>query len=161
MGVVQQSRGLNSPVLNRYFVQEGDYIFREGAPGDKAFIVQDGAVEIFKHKREGEVLLGTVATGGIFGEMSLIDDKPRMASARASKPSTLIVIGRGMFTEKLANCDPFLSGLMKILAGNIRMLSDAVAGNHELGVTDEVPIATVAELAAESAAREATVASLS
>lgn len=133
MGVIQQSSRIDSPVLNRYFIQEGDYVFREGARGDKAYIVQDGAIEIFKQKGDDEICLGTVSKGGIFGEMSLIDDEPRMASARAVAPSTLIVVGRKLFSDKLATCDPFLVGLMKILANNVRRLSDVVAGNRSLG----------------------------
>ena len=59
----------------------------------------------------------------MFGEMALIDSKPRMAMARCSKGSTIIVVSRAMFEQKLAKSDPFIRGLLNILVNNIRELS--------------------------------------
>ncbi|MBI2584595.1 MAG: cyclic nucleotide-binding domain-containing protein [Rhodospirillales bacterium] len=110
-------------VLQRQTLQAGDRIFKEGDEGNQAYVVQAGEVEIFKVVDGKEVVLGRVGQGGIFGEMALIDSKPRMASARASKGSTIIVVTRDMFEQKLNKTDPFIRGLLNILVENIRIMT--------------------------------------
>ena len=70
-------------------MQAGEALFQEGDQGDRAYVVQEGNVDIVKNGVDGEVILGTVEKGGIFGEMALIDDQPRMATAIAADKSTL------------------------------------------------------------------------
>ncbi len=110
-------------VLQRQTLQAGDRIFKEGDEGNTAYVVQAGEIEIFKTVDDKEVVLGRVGQGAIFGEMALIDSKPRMAGARASKGSTVIVITRAMFEEKLHKADPFIRGLLNILVDNIRSMT--------------------------------------
>ena len=115
---------MSESILQRQTFQAGDRIFKEGDEGNMAYVVQSGEVEIFKTIDDKEVILGTVGQGGIFGEMALIDAQPRMAAARASKGSTIIVVTRGMFEQKMAKADPFIRGLLNILVDNIRTLSN-------------------------------------
>lgn len=112
-----------SVVLERQTLSVGETIFSEGESGERAYIVENGVVEVFSMKDGKKVVFGTISKGGIFGEMALIDDKPRMATARVIEASTIIVISRNMFQEKLARTDPFIRGLLKIFAGNIRAMS--------------------------------------
>jgi len=112
-----------SQVLQRQSYKPGDKIFKEGDEGNLAYVVQDGEVEIVKIIDGHETVLGSVGKGGIFGEMALIDSKPRMAAARASRGTTIICVTRQMFEEKLRKSDPFIRGLLNILAENIRSIS--------------------------------------
>jgi len=112
-----------NPVLQRQTLQAGDRIFKEGDEGNTAYVVQSGEVEIFKIVDGKEVVLGRVGQGAIFGEMALIDSKPRMAGARATKGSTIIVVTRDMFEQKLSKTDPFIRGLLNILVNNIRTMT--------------------------------------
>jgi CRP-like cAMP-binding protein len=115
---------MSDTVLQRQTFQAGDRIFKEGDEGNMAFIVQSGEVEIYK-EIDGKIkVLGTIGQGGIFGEMALIDAKPRMAAARASKGATIILVNRGLFEQKLNKADPFIKGLLNILVENIRRMSD-------------------------------------
>ena len=116
-------------ILQRQTYQAGDRIFKEGDEGNMAYIVQSGEVEIVKEIDRVETVLGTVGQGGIFGEMALIDDQPRMATARAASGATLIVIDRTMFHGKLAKCDPFIRGLLGIFAKNIRSMVERQLGS--------------------------------
>ena len=75
---------MDNQVLERRTCQPGDRIFREGDPGNQAYVAQTGEVELIKTVDEKEVVIGTVGQGGIFGEMALVDDAPRMVMARAS-----------------------------------------------------------------------------
>lgn len=103
-------------------MQAGEALFQEGDQGDRAYVVQEGNVDIVKNGVDGEVILGTVEKGGIFGEMALIDDQPRMASAIAADTSTVIVNSRDGFQRKLQKCDPFVRGLLGIFVKNIRSM---------------------------------------
>lgn len=116
----------NDQVIERKVYAEGDTIFKQGSTGRTAFIVQKGAVDIFHATPDGtEKHLANIGVGAIFGEMALIDDKPRMASARASEPTTVIVVTEQMFLHKLDQADPFVRGLMHIMADTIRSMSNS------------------------------------
>ena len=104
----------------RQDLQTGQEIFLEGDIGVSAYIVQSGEVEIFKNVDGEEKVLGRVGSGGIIGEMSLIDNSRRMASARASQDTTAIVVTLANFKQKLDKADPFLRALLKIMAEQIR-----------------------------------------
>ena len=129
-------------VLERRTYETGQKIFDEGQVGNQAYIVQSGRVEIVKVVEEEETVLGAIGQGGMFGEMALIDNKPRMATARAAEMTTLIFITRMMFEQKMVKSDPFVRGLIKILVGNIRSLSAELerkaSGVGELTDTAEV-----------------------
>lgn len=107
-------------ILERRTCRIDEKIFVEGGEGDRAYIIQDGLIEI-SHMKDGQpASLGTLGKGAIFGEMALLDDRPRMATATAVDPTTLIVINREMFDAKMKKTDPFIRGLLKILADNVR-----------------------------------------
>ncbi len=111
---------MDPTILQRQRYGPGDQIFKEGDEGRLAYVVEEGEVEVFKTIDDQEQVLGTVGKDGIFGEMALIDNKPRMAAARASTSSTIICVTRQMFDEKVNQADPFIRGLLKILADNNR-----------------------------------------
>lgn len=110
-------------VMDRQVFGAGQIIFREGKPGGNAFVVQEGQVEIYKEVEGREVVLGRVEPGGLFGEMALIDDKPRMASARAGTRTVLIAISRGQLDRKLERTDGFVRAVLRILMGNYRQMA--------------------------------------
>ena len=134
-------------ILKRQTFETGQNIFNEGQVGNQAYIVQSGRVEIVKMIEDRETILGTIGEGGMFGEMALIDEKPRMAKARAAEMTTLIVVSRMMFEQKMMKADSFVRGLLKILVGNIRSLSAELergaSGVSELTETAEVAEAEV------------------
>ena len=114
---------MSDTILQRQTYQAGNRIFKEGDEGNIAYVVESGEVEIFKTVDGVETVLGTVGKGGIFGEMALIDSQPRMAGARAKKGSTVVLVSRAMFEQKLNKADPFIKGLLNIFVQHIRTLS--------------------------------------
>lgn len=117
-------------VLERTTCPPGTKIFKEGDVGDRAYVIQEGQVEIIKATGDGEVVLATIGKGSIFGEMALIDSGTRMATARAATACTLIVVTRPAFERKLAKTDPFIRGLLKILVQNVRTASTVGAAGR-------------------------------
>jgi len=112
--------------VERRVYYPGDTIFREGETGECAFIVQEGMVEISRDDGGNTAVLGSIGKGGIFGEMALIDNSPRMATAKASKQSTLMIVTSAAFHAKLKTADPFVRGLLNIFAKNIRAMGKQI-----------------------------------
>ena len=107
-------------VLDRRSYEDGKAIFKQGDNGDAAFVVELGEVAIIKEIDGETVRLGTIKQGGIFGEMSVIDDTPRMATAIAVGHVILVRVPKAVFAQKLTGCDPFIRGLITIFLNNIR-----------------------------------------
>ncbi len=111
-------------ILHREVFQAGTVIIREGTPGSRAYIIETGKVAIWQDLGGERRTLGVIGEGGIFGEMALIDNQPRMASASAVIDTTCLVVGEDIFKAKLDAADPFLVGLLRIFVRNIRSLSE-------------------------------------
>lgn len=78
-------------------VASEELVFAEQDLGDEMYLVRSGRVNIF-HDIDGELsLLETVGPGGYFGEMAIIDDLPRSATATAAEPSSLLVLHKNDF----------------------------------------------------------------
>lgn len=152
--VPSQTGGLQ--VLDRSVFPEGSTVFREGDNGSRAYIVQRGRIEFYRDVDGTNVLLGSVGKGGIFGEMALIDDKPRMATAVVAEAAVCIVISEAVFQKKLGATDPFLSGVLRVLVENIRSIQDqkqkTAHSETNRSTAEEKAAALMDELAAQDAA---------
>ena len=83
----------------------GKLLFAEGSPGDKAYVIQEGQLEVIKHSSGREVLLSVRHAEEVIGEISLIEAAPRMAGVRARTKAILLAIGQDQF-EHLLNTSP-------------------------------------------------------
>lgn len=116
-------------VLDRKVLSPGQTLFRMGEAGDRAYLVQEGVIDIIRELPDGrDVVLGQVTRGGIFGEMALVDDQPRMATARCKEKAVLVVVTRDQFQQKLEAADPFIRALLKIFVQNIRSITKKAIG---------------------------------
>ena len=79
-------------MVEEVHLSAGEELFAEGSPGDWAYIVQGGQLEVIKASSGREVLLNVLQPGEVVGEMALLEDKPRMASVRARTDSELLGI---------------------------------------------------------------------
>lgn len=119
---------MNEPNNSRRKVfQPGTLIFAEGEAGDAAYVVEYGRVAIFKTVMGQRVDLGGVIQGGIFGEMALIDDQPRMASAMAEVETACVVIGKDRLHEQLEQAPKGVRVIVNALLANIRLMGAELA----------------------------------
>ncbi|MGJ3260858.1 MAG: cyclic nucleotide-binding domain-containing protein [Rhodospirillales bacterium] len=107
-------------ILERRTLKNGDTVFREGEQGSSAFVVQQGEIIIEKMVDGEQKVLATIGPGGVFGEMALIDEKPRMATARVKGGATVMTITKAMYQDKLKKTDPFIRALLRILVETVR-----------------------------------------
>ncbi|HEX7973680.1 MAG TPA: ATP-binding protein, partial [Anaerolineales bacterium] len=86
-------------MVNEVLLPRGAELFAEGSPGDQAYVIKEGQIEIVKFSAGREVLLAVRKAGEVIGEMALLDAAPRMASARARADSQLIVINQDQLDQ--------------------------------------------------------------
>lgn len=94
----------------------GQTIFREGDPGDVLYIVIEGEVTILI---DGQPL-ETLGPGDILGEMALIEDRPRSATALATTDCLLTLVTRQHFLTLIQRTPMFALQVMRVLAHRLR-----------------------------------------
>ncbi len=100
----------------------GDQLFEEGDRADKFYVVTEGAVEIVKHvPAGGEEKLAVRRAGEVFGEMALLNDAPRFATARAAEDCECLTLSSRDF-ERLMGGDSLFLRMMRILSQALRAL---------------------------------------
>ncbi|MFQ5958517.1 MAG: Crp/Fnr family transcriptional regulator [Alphaproteobacteria bacterium] len=106
----------------------GETIFREGDPADYAYLIHSGRVEIIKETGEGPVRLAFLGEGDMFGEMGVLDERPRSATARACEPVVASAIDQNAFLTMLV-CRPRDSlAVLRAVFERLRSMNQWVAG---------------------------------
>jgi CRP/FNR family transcriptional regulator, cyclic AMP receptor protein len=109
----------------------GRVIIEEGSRGTSAFIILSGTAEVFKKSGDREVTLATLGIGQVFGEMGLIEDRPRSASVRSKSELRVRMIDRKHFNHLLPTKPAVLIPIMKSLFERLRQASDMLAEKAE------------------------------
>lgn len=107
--------------------QPGETVIDEGNKGTSAFIIISGAAEVFKKSGSREISIAKLGEGQVFGEMGLIEDRPRSATIKAFSELKTRVINREHFNELLRTKPSVLIPIMKSLFERLRQASDMLA----------------------------------
>ena len=107
--------------LNREVYVAGEYIFHEGEQGDCAYIIESGSVAIFMAAQDPVHPIAQVNSGEIFGEVALLDEQPRTASARCVEKTVLIPIQRKLVNTLLNKTDPIIRSLLLFVLERYRV----------------------------------------
>jgi CRP-like cAMP-binding protein len=94
-------------------------LFSECEPGDELYIIQKGSVKITKIVDNNEVLLAVLKAGDIFGEMALLESKPRSASAIAYEDCMVMAVNRANFQHMVSTQPQMIARLTILLAERI------------------------------------------
>jgi CRP/FNR family transcriptional regulator, cyclic AMP receptor protein len=103
----------------------GEVIFKQGEIGDVMYIVQEGEVDILLHEKVVE----TVEVGGILGELALIDNRPRAATAIARTNCKVVPIDEHSFAYMVQETPHFAIHVMEVMAERLRYM-DALAAQQ-------------------------------
>jgi uncharacterized protein YhbP (UPF0306 family) len=101
-GLPTQTAKTISAALQLVDAEADSVVARQGGPADKFFIVIDGELEVTREEAGSTETVSTVGPGDLFGEMAILFDKPRGTSARATKPTKLLVIDSETFRSVVA-----------------------------------------------------------
>ena len=83
-----------------------EFLFEEGDPGDCAYIIESGSVEVSLDKGGRKLVIATLGPGEVLGEMAIIDKFPRTATARAIEHTKVTAIPLDYVEQKIENADP-------------------------------------------------------
>jgi CRP-like cAMP-binding protein len=100
-----------------------EFIFAEGDPGDCAYIINSGMVEVSLDKDGRQLVVATLTKGDILGEMAIIDRKPRTASARAIVPTEVTAIPLNYVSQKIEQSDPTVRMFLRLAMARYRDLN--------------------------------------
>jgi CRP/FNR family transcriptional regulator, cyclic AMP receptor protein len=102
-------------------VERGQCVFTQDEPGDRMYVLAEGAVKLFVSSRNGGIVeLVRHRPPATFGEVALLDGGPRSASAEATERSTLLVVTRAELLRLLRAEDQVAEGLLRILGTIVR-----------------------------------------
>ena len=90
----------------------GDILFRAGDPPTTAFLIEQGTLRVTAEHDGAAVVLGDLGPGALLGEMAVLDDAPRTATAVALSDCILTPVDRKQFAERLENADPIVRALL-------------------------------------------------
>jgi CRP/FNR family cyclic AMP-dependent transcriptional regulator len=142
--------------------KQGDILFRQGDASDHVMRISDGEIEILREVGDTSVLLGHIREGEWLGEMGVIENRGRNATARAATDTTVEVLPAEQFLDRVSR-DPALSrDLLLRLSVRLRTIEDKIVGDllplaHEhlpdrsdeavspTAIIDGAPIALIAE----------------
>lgn len=123
----EEVRELSGRLVPRRF-SGGQVIFHLGDPGGLLYIILDGKVKISHATADGqEALLAILGAGDFFGELALLDDAPRSATAEAIEPTEALTLHRDEFMRFLGHNPEFAYHVLYTLARRIRNLNDQIS----------------------------------
>jgi len=117
-------------------IPAGELIFAEHDLGDEMYIVHSGRVLIFHDAGGRENVLDSVRAGGYFGEMAIVDQQPRSASARTTEETVLLVLHKDDFHTSVHDYPEIAFEVMKELIRRLREADQrirALAGELQRG----------------------------
>lgn len=151
-GMNEQELKLFHDIATRDKYKPGQIIFQEGDPCDRLYIVVSGVVEISMLVADDVTqVLGELRAGTQFGEMALIDDAPRSATAKAMEETELLTVLRDSFLDLIEHHPTFsakaLINLSRTLSNRLRItnnvLRQTMSWNIKLGGMADLSLASL------------------
>ena len=111
--------------LHRRTFKRGTIIFHKDQTGDALYVIESGRIRIFLPTESGEELTVEVAgSGDVFGELALLDGRPRSASAESLEDSAVYTINRSEFTQYVTATPQFAVALIELLSSRLRHVTE-------------------------------------
>ena len=120
----------NNPKLRTF--KPGEIIFNEGEVGDYTYIIKQGSVKIVTQHKDKSVTLGVLKDGTCFGEMAVITDAPRVASAIAETTSQIYVIDKMHIKAMMDSISPLFRAIINTMIKRVRGLNAFAAEKASL-----------------------------
>ena len=106
----------------------GQYICYQGDPGDRMYVIVEGLVKIvFGSERGDEMVVNTMGTGEIFGELALLTESPRSASVIAVEPTHVFMLSRARLVQLMSEHPPLADELLRMLGQVVLRLTEQMS----------------------------------
>ena len=110
--------------MKKLFKKAGDVILKEGEESTDAYIILDGEIDVIKNNK----VIATLQENSLFGEIGLVDQRPRTATCVAKTRCTLGTVTREHFTTLLKNRPKAVIPILRLVADRMRNLIHFVEG---------------------------------
>jgi signal transduction histidine kinase len=110
----------------------GGVVFEQGSPGDFAYIIKEGQIEISRFSDGRQVPLARRGPGEVIGEMALLEEASRMATARAITASVLVAIGREQLDQLLASSPSAARAILGTVMTRLRETETALRQSEKM-----------------------------
>src|SRR6201981_1265629 len=117
--------------MTRTHFAEGQVLFREGDLPDSVFRILSGAVDILRELDGDPVLLGTVGAGQFIGEMGVVENRPRNATARAANEVEVEILTPPEFLDQIAGSPSAARELIQRLSQRLREADDRIVSDEK------------------------------
>lgn len=108
--------------------RKGETIFTQGDPGDALFVLLGGVVKLVVRSEKGdEMVLLTLEPPTPFGELSIVDSRPRSTSVEVVEPAVVLVVHRSIWEDVVEEYPEIKDGMLRLLAATLRRLTDQAA----------------------------------
>lgn len=104
----------------------GDVLFKEGDSGDKMYVIQDGQIRISKSVKDEEKTLAILGPGEFLGEMAILNDKPRTATATVEQSARVLVLGARTFEQMVVSNAEIAVRLIKKLSRRLDSANELI-----------------------------------
>jgi CRP/FNR family transcriptional regulator, cyclic AMP receptor protein len=119
--------GLLRSETNVITLQPGQELFKKGDVGRHMYVVKSGELQVV----DGNHVFETVSAGGILGEMALISDDTRSASARAISESVVVPVDEKRFLFLVQQTPFFAFGVMRVMSARLRTMNNRLTSLPE------------------------------
>ena len=106
--------------------EPGEILFREGEVGELMFVIQTGSVRITKSVKDEEKTLAILGAGEFFGEMAILNHKPRTATAIVEERAQVLVLGARTFEQMVVSNAEIAVRLIKKLARRLDSANELI-----------------------------------
>ena len=113
-------------------VKKGEVLMAEGTPGDAIFLVLDGEFEVTKRAGNSEIVIAIRGVGEMFGEMSVLENRPRTASVRARVDSILAKVSKQVFEELLMTRPAATLSILRTVMNRLRNTEQMMRQNEKM-----------------------------
>lgn len=114
--------------MKTIFKQKGDIILREGEETDDAYIILEGEIEVTKKNKQVALL----KENSIFGEIAMVDSRPRTATCTAKTDVTLGMVTRQNYKQLLKHRPEAINPLLRIVTDRMRNLTEFLEELHNI-----------------------------
>ena len=109
-------------------LERNELLFRQGDPSASLFVIQEGRIAIASQAGDGrETVIAVLENGGLFGELPLFDDAPRVADARALIETTVVELAYEPVRALLRARPELLWVIVRLLVERLRATDEALA----------------------------------
>lgn len=128
--------------FTRETLDTGAVVFHAGDPGDSAYLVESGQVEVLLESEGVFKPVDLLGPGAMFGEIALLDRLPRSGTVRAVEPTVLMRIDRSFVDDLLRATDPVIQYLLRVLPAHQGLVARHPAvGQREDGLVVQFQLA--------------------